>query len=434
MATDSGTALEGRIGLRHATRAAEVGGVATRHLGPRLLRRRTRNAEHMAPALHATVVRLGPPFVKLSQVVASSPGLFPEAISDGLRDLLDDAPPEPWALIKATIEEELGMPVTEAFAAIDPHPMAAASIAQVHEARLADGRNVVVKVRRPNVAKAFERDLRLLRGIAKILDRTWPKARVMNPVGVVDDTISTLKLELDFAAEAAAMTRFGDNLRTFGDNERVRVPKVIPELSTSGVLTMERIDGIKVDDLFRLNATGLELTPLLRAGVRAWVESAAEHGFFHGDVHAGNLLLDTEGRVVFLDFGIMGELDDKTRQLVREGVVALLHERDFDEVTRCLLALGAHIAGGPIDEERAAAAIRRLAEPLLSKPLSELDYQEVFVSAITQGAAHGLQLPRELVLLVKQIIYFERYAKIVAPGYDILSDMSLIDFMIDESA
>ncbi len=413
-------------------RAAEVGVVGLRHLGPRLVRRRTRSPEALAPAIHDAVVRLGPPFVKLSQTVASSPGLFPAPISDGLRDLLDDAPPEPWPLIRDTIEAELGVPVTEAFAAIDPFPIAAASIAQVHGARLHDGREVVVKVRRPGVAEAFDRDLRLVHSIARILARTWSYARVINPVGVVEDVMASLRMELDFAREAAAMQRFDANLRAFGNNERVRVPAVISELSTTGVLTMERVDGIKVDDVFRLSGTGLEMTPLLRAGVRAWVESAAEHGFFHGDVHAGNLMLDSDGRVTFLDFGIMGELDDETRQIVRDGVVALLYRRDFEEVTRCLMALGAHISGRPLNEERAAAAIRRLAEPLLSKPLSELDYQEVFVAAIRHGAAHDLQLPRELVLLVKQIIYFERYAKLVAPGYDILSDHSLIDFMIEE--
>lgn len=398
---------------------------------PTLARRRGRTATALAPHVRDTVVALGPSFIKLSQIVASSPGLFPPAISESLRELLDDAPPEPWPAIRQQIESGLRRPLSDLFATIEPEPLAAASIAQVHAATRTDGTRVAVKVRRPGVEEWFRTDLRLLRLAAGGISRLSRRARVLNPMGVVDGTIESLAHELDFAQEADAMERFARNLRSFGSNDRVRVPAVHRDLCGPGVLTMERIEGIKVDDLARLELTGLDLVGLLRAGVRAWVESAAEHGFFHGDVHAGNLMLDGEGKVVFLDFGIVGELDEETRRLVRKGVVALLHERDFDEVTNCLIALGVHLAGD-VDRERAAAAVRRLAEPLLSKPLSELDYHQVLGDAIRMASPHGVSVPRSLLLLVKQIIYFERYAKLVAPGYDILSDLSLIDFMIEE--
>jgi ubiquinone biosynthesis protein len=404
--------------------------VLLKNLGPALLRKKTRRPEALAPRLHKVVVSLGPPLVKLSQVVSSSPGLFPAPIANELRELLDSAPPEPWDEMRKMVEKGLGGPVEQFFASFDPEPLAAASIAQVHGATLHDGTQVVVKVRRPGVEKQFRRDLRLLRVTAILAAKLSKSARVVNPVGIVDDVVTTLGQELDFGIEAASMERFAANLKAFGSNDDIRVPAVHHELCGHGVLTMERIDGIKVDDLPSLVATGFDLFELLRSGVRAWIEAACEHGFFHGDVHAGNLMVDRNGKVVFLDFGIMGELDDVTRDLVRRGVVAMLHRQDFGEVTACLAELGAHL-GHATDRDRAAEAIARLVTPWLSRPISEIDYLEIFGQAVRMAAPRGVQLPRTLVLLGKQILYFERYAVLVAPDYDILQDRFLIEFMID---
>ncbi|HET9443865.1 MAG TPA: AarF/UbiB family protein [Acidimicrobiales bacterium] len=408
-----------------------VGAVATKHLMPGLARKRTRTLEAMAPRIRDTVIDLGPPFVKLSQVVSSSPGLFPAAISDALRELLDGAPPVRFADIKEVVEAGLGQPLEEAFAEFEQEPLAAASIAQVHGAVLHDGTRVVVKVRRPVVERQFLTDLRLLRVIARGASRLSKHARVLNPVAIVDDVVTQLRRELDFDLEADSMERYTKNLKSYGDNERIRVPEVYRDHCGHGVLTMERIEGIKVDDIVRLNLTGLDLTELLREGVRSWVEAAMVHRFFHGDVHAGNLFVDTEGRVVFVDFGIVGELDEKTADIVRRGVVALLHDKDFDTVTQCLVELGANLGYG-LDAERAAAAIRELAEPLLSLSIGEIDYQDIFVRAVRKASTKGVVVPASLVLLIKQIIYFERYAKLVAPDYEILADTYLIESLLDD--
>lgn len=420
-----------RLTPREMARTMRISMAITRHILPSLLRKKTRTPEHLAPRVRKVVVSLGPPFVKLSQVVSSSPGLFPAPISNELRYLLDEAPPEPWPKIKKAIEQRLNAPIGTLFASIDEQPVAAASIAQVHAATLHDGTPVVVKVRRPGVERKFLTDLRQLRILGLLANRFWKSARVLNPVGIVEGIVANLRMELDFNLEAASMERFEDNLRKFGDNDIVRVPVVHHSLSGPGVLTMERIDGIKVDDLPNLLATGFDLLGLLKAGVRSWIEAACEHGFFHGDVHAGNLMVDRTGKVVFLDFGIMGELDEATRLLVRRGVVALLYHNDFDEVARCLVELGAQL-GHRTDEARAAAAIQRLVLPELSKSISEIDYLALFSKAVRMAAPKGVQLPRSLVLLAKQVLYFERYAKLVAPDYDILSDTWLIEFMIDD--
>ena len=403
--------------------------VLVRNLLPALLRKKTRNAESLAPRIYRVVVSLGPPLVKLSQVVSSSPGLFPAPISNQLRDLLDAAPPEKWDRIKKVLEKGLGGPVEQFFAKVDPEPIAAASIAQVHAATTLDGREVVIKIRRPGIEKKFRRDLRLLLVTARLANRFSKSARVVNPVAIVDDVVTTLGQELDFGIEGRSMERFEANLRSYGSNDVIRVPAVHWDLCGHGVLTMERIDGIKVDDLPRLLETGYDLFNLLRSGVRAWIEAACQHGFFHGDVHAGNLMVDRQGRVVFLDFGIMGQLDDVTKELVRGGVVAMLHRRDFGEVTRCLTDLGAHL-GHRTDHDRAAAAIARLVTPWLARPIAEIDYLEIFSQAVKMARPKGVQLPQSLVLLGKQVLYFERYAVLVAPDYDILQDNWLIEFMI----
>jgi ubiquinone biosynthesis protein len=420
-----------RLTPRELARSMRISMAITRHIVPGLLRKKNRTPARLAPRIRKVVVALGPPFVKLSQVVSSSPGLFPAPISNELRYLLDGAPPEPWPTTRKAIEQRLQAPIDTLFASIDPEPLAAASIAQVHAATLHDGTEVVVKVRRPGVERKFLTDLRQLRLLARLADRFWKSARVLNPVAIVDDVVATLRQELDFNLEAASMERFESNLRSFGSNEDIRVPLVHHRLSGPGVLTMERIDGIKVDDLVNLQATGFDLLGLLKAGVRCWIEAACEHGFFHGDVHAGNLVVDRTGKVVFLDFGIMGELDEATRFLVRRGVVALLYRKDFGEVTRCMVELGARL-GHRTDEGRAAAAIQRLVLPELTKPIAEIDYLALFSKAVRMAAPKGVQLPRSLVLLAKQVLYFERYAKLVAPDYDILADTWLIEFMIDD--
>ncbi|MEW6475222.1 MAG: AarF/UbiB family protein [Actinomycetota bacterium] len=433
MRTNSGLLTDAslrRLTPREALRSTRISLAVARHILPGLVRKKHRTPQALAPRVRRVVVALGPPFVKLSQLVSSSPSLFPAAISDELRDLLDSAPAERWEDMREIVEQDLGAPVEALFASIDPEPLAAASIAQVHAVTLRSGEPAVVKVRRPGVERRFLTDLRLLRVVARLAQRFSAHARVLNPVVVVDDVVATLRQELDFEHEAAAMERFERNLRSFGSNDLVRAPSVHRSLSGRAVLTMERIEGTKVDDLVGLTETGFDLLALLRAGVRAWIEGACEHRFFHGDVHAGNLLVDRDGRVVFLDFGITGELDVETTGLVRRGVVALLHTRDFREVTRCLADLGARM-GGDGTVTQAAAAIERLVEPLLDQPIGAVDYQAVFSAAVRMAAPHGVQLPRSLVLLAKQVLYFERYAKLVAPDYDILADPFLIEFMFE---
>jgi ubiquinone biosynthesis protein len=225
------------------------------------------------------------------------------------------------------------------------------------------------------------------------------------------------------------METFEDNLRRFGKNDGVRTPSVRWPYTTPRVLTMERIHGFKIDDLAQLDTQGWDLAGALKRGVRAWMEAALEHGFFHGDVHAGNLMLDNDGTVVFLDFGITGRLDEKTKEIVRHGLPALLVHGDFVEVAKAIYELGAVLK--PADLEQSARDIAAIVEPILGKPLSEISYGQVLIDIVRIGTRYEVRLPREMVLVAKQMLYFERYAKLMAPDWNILNDPDLIGFLFE---
>ncbi len=372
---------------------------------------------------------LGPTYVKLAQLIASSPGLFPDVLADEFRSCLDEVPPVPLEEVRAVLVEELGAPPEEVFARFDVIPLASASIAQVHTALLHDGEEVVVKVQRPGIRARLEGDLRILMRLARVLERTSAKSRMANPVAVVEDFAATLSEELNFVNEARAMERFDGNLRRFGTNEGVRVPSVRWPYTTPRVLTMERIHGYKIDDLASLGTLGWDLGGALKKGVRAWMEAALEHGFFHGDVHAGNLMIDHDGNVVFLDFGIVGRLDDKTKEVIRHGLPALLVHGDFVEVAKAIYEMGAVLK--PVALEEASRDIAEIVEPILGRPLSEISYGQVLIDIVRIGTRYEVRLPRELVLVAKQMLYFERYAKLMAPDWAILNDPELIGFLFD---
>jgi predicted unusual protein kinase regulating ubiquinone biosynthesis (AarF/ABC1/UbiB family) len=422
--------LLGRLGLPELRRGATTSRVVARHAIKTIRHRRQPNRSVLAAReARDACAELGPTYVKLAQLIASSPGLFPEVLSDELRSLLDQVPPIPYDAVRDVVRAELGDDPSTIFARFDPAPLASASIAQVHTAELLDGTEVVVKIQRPGIQDRLAADLRILMRLARILERTSAKGRMANPIAVVEDFSVTLSEELNFVIEARSMETFDANLRAFGKHDDVRVPKVHWALTTPRVLTMERIHGYKIDDLAQLNTTGWDLADALKRGVRAWIEAALEHGFFHGDVHAGNLMLDTDGNITFLDFGIVGRLDAKTKQIIRHGLPALIVHGDFQEVAKAIYEMGAILKPG--DLEQSAADIAEVVEPILGKPLSEISYGQVLVDIVRIGTRYEVRLPRELVLVAKQMLYFERYAKLMAPDWNILNDPDLIGFLFE---
>lgn len=391
-----------------------------------------RRSQRGAVSLREAFEELGPTYVKLAQLIASSPGLFPDTLADELRSCLDNVPPVPYADIVDVITTDLGSHPDELFASFDKTPIASASIAQVHGATLHDGSDVVVKVQRPGISRLLSSDLRILRKLAIGVDKVSSKGRMANPLAVVEDFATTLSEELNFVVEARSMQRFGDVLTSGSNAEHVRVPAVHWEFTGQRILTMERIHGYKIDDLVELEKKGWDLAGALKRGVRTWLEAALEHGFFHGDVHAGNLMIDTEGNIVFLDFGICGHFDDDTRDIVRRGLPALLVSGDFEAVAQAIFDMGAVL--NPVSLEESAKDIAEIVEPILGRPLSEISYGQVLIDIVRIGTRYEVRLPRELVLVAKQLLYFERYAKLMAPDWAILADPELLGFLFGDMA
>lgn len=421
-----------------ATRLLEVLFTAMRHgalvvarRGPMIVIRPQKQApQAIAVAIRRTFSDLGPTFIKFGQLIASSPGLFPEVLSNECRKLLDQVPSESSRRVRRLVERELGGSISELFAEFDDTPLAAASIAQVHKAVLHDGTVVAVKVRRPRLKGRIERDLRLLRLLAGILQRAGTIGEMANPVAIVEDFAVNLRAEIDFRNEALWMVEFADNLNSFGNNPNVVVPVPIDGMVARRVLVMTFIDGTPVDNMTLLREQGHDLEEILQLTLRAWFEGALQHGLFHGDVHAGNLFVTPDSRIAFLDFGIMGRLSEGSRGVFKEVLPAVLFDGDFKRVVQAFFELGA--ATKPIDMDAAAADVEALARPLMKKSLAEISYGEILSQVLKVGTRYKVRLPREMVLLTKQLLYFERYAKEMAPDYHIMADPRIMEFVLNQ--
>lgn len=412
------------LGRQELARGAATARILGRH-GLRLLVERA--PEQTVSARAATELReafteLGPTYVKLAQLVASSPGLFPQVLAEELRGLLDNAPPVPGSEVRSVLLAELGAPPEELFATFDAEPLAAASIAQVHAATLLDGRDVVVKVQRPGIHDRVDADLQLLAQAARLLSRT-SLARFADTPGMVEDAAATLRGELNFVREARSMEHFGRLLTADASTRGVRVPAVEWPLTTARVLTMERIRGTVVDDL-RL-ADAHDVVELLRRGVGAWLRELLRSGFFHADVHAGNLMVDDDGNVVFLDFGAVGQLPSAARAGLRDTLPALLFRSDYDSAARLLGELTGDTA---LPFEAIAADLASTIAPQLAEPCPS--YGQLLISVLRVGARHGAAAPRDLVLVGKQLLYFERYVRLLAPDWSLLTDPLLADVLL----
>jgi predicted unusual protein kinase regulating ubiquinone biosynthesis (AarF/ABC1/UbiB family) len=390
---------------------------------------RVRGKESVAPAaMRRAFEDLGPTYVKLGQLVASSQGLFPEPYCQEFRKCLDRVRPFPYEDVQRIMRAELGRDPDEIFASIDREPLASASIAQVHAARLRDGQEVVIKVQRPKIAETVEADLRVLRLGARALS-LFPRADLANPVGVVEDFRDTIRGELDFRREADHMREFNRIMSARGHG-RVAAPRVIDGLATPKVLVMERFFGHRVDDVEKFRASNVDAEEQLRLGMRAWFQCMILHGFFHGDVHAGNLMALDDGRVGFLDFGIVGRFTRERREQVTEYLVAFA-TGDFVKLAEVMVAMGS-IDRSELDVDALARDLAEAYEPLLGNDLAPAKYADIIPTIMRTGVKHRMHMPRDFVLVVKQMIYFDRYAKLLAPTLNVFRDPRVVAGLMED--
>ena len=374
---------------------------------------------------------LGPTFVKLGQLIASSPGMFPTPLADACLRTLSDVPPFPADGVLAIVEDDLGAAADQVFASFDPEPLSAASIAQVHACVLRDGRQAVLKVQRPAIADRMNRDLRIMYRIAHVVDRTRT-GHLMNAPGVVEDLHQVTNEELNFALEAHRQARFRANIGAFGDNAWITAPEVYWDHCGPRVICMERLFGTPMDRFAEVRSRGIDGELVLRRGLKVWMEAALVHGPFHGDVHAGNIWVLDDGRAAYLDFGIMGELPDEHREAVRAAQYTVMIDGDYTRIVRSWQTIGILSPDvGSVDE--VAARLKLVLDPLFDLTLGETSLAEMLRQQVELQQEYGARAVRELVLVSKQLMYFERYAKELAPDYNMARDLFLIQNVFPEA-
>jgi predicted unusual protein kinase regulating ubiquinone biosynthesis (AarF/ABC1/UbiB family) len=377
---------------------------------------------------------LGPTYVKFGQIIASSPGAFGESLSREFRGLLDSVPPADKDEVHQLFKAELGAEPAELFATFDEEPFASASIAQVHYATLKSGEDVVVKIQRPGIRRRVAADLQILKRFAQLVELA-KLGRRLSAQDVVADFSDNLAEELDFRIEAQSMEAWVSGLHGSPLGQNIRVPQVYWDFTSERVLTMERVHGVRIDDVKQIRKQGFDGTELVKALLFSVFEGGLRHGLFHGDLHAGNLLVDEQGRIVFLDFGIMGRIDPRTRWLLRELVYALLVKKDHAAAGKIVVLMGA--VGTVKPEAQAAKDLQAFATPLTMSTLGDLSYAEIGKQLSALADAYDVKLPRELVLIGKQFLYVERYMKLLAPKWQMMSDPQLTgyfaNFMVEVS-
>ena len=361
---------------------------------------------------------LGPTFIKLGQVLSSRSDLLPETYVRELIKLQDQVSPLPFVVIRNTVERELGASLAEIFESFEEAPLASASIGQVHEATLKDGTRVVVKVQRPGIDTLIKTDVSVLTGLAASLEKYFPETRVLAPQVCVEEFFQAMSLELDFILEANNILKSKANLSNMPE---VHIPAVFLQHCTHKVLVIEKLDGLKLDDAAALEARGYNRKALAEITARAFLKTSLEDGFFHGDLHMGNLfaLPGLEGsaspRVGMIDFGIMGYLTPRARESLLRIFTALSGE-DFEMLCLEFAELGA--SRGKTDFDSFQRSVQTTVAPHLGLPLSALNVGKVLIDATAVAARHQIRIPREWMLIFKALYTLEGTCQKLDPEFN----------------
>ena len=371
---------------------------------------RLRPGERLAAALAS----LGPTFIKFGQALSTRADLLGEDVAADLTQLQDRLPPFSFADAKALIEADLAKPLGDVFRSVEAVPVAAASIAQVHFAVDTDGREVAVKVLRPRIRQIFADEIDFLAWVADLVERFAPQFARLKPRAVVATFAETVRIEMDLRLEAAAAQELAEN---FTGIAAFKVPAVDWQRTGPGVLTLERVSGMRVDDRAAILAAGLDPLAVVRNAAEIFFRMVFRHGFFHADMHPGNLFVaprdgNPAGQVIAIDFGIMGRIDDETRKTLGEMLLGFL-TRDYRKVAEV------HMAAGFVPPHKSADAFaqacRSVAEPILGKPISEISVARLLGQLFAITETFEMQVQPQLLLLQKSMLVTEGVGRGLAP-------------------
>ena len=370
---------------------------------------RRRGLDGPGERLAAALQVLGPSFIKFGPALSTRPDLVGDDVARELSKLQDRLPPFSGILAKDIIAREFEIPLEELFSEFDIKPVAAASIAQVHFATTIEGDAVAVKILRPDIEQAFARDMELFYWLAEVSERTMPAWRRLKPIEVIHTFAESVAMEMDLRIEAAAASELREN---FADDPLYCVPAVDWQRTSQHVLTLERVEGVPIDEREKIISFGLEPREILKVASNAFFRQVFNDGFFHADLHAGNLLVNSEGRVVAIDFGIMGRLDRDTRRYLAEMLRGFLIG-DYARVAEV------HFEAGYVPRQQSKAAftqaIRAIGEPILGKPLQEISLAQLLGHLFKVTKTFEIETQPQLLLLQKTLLMAEGMCRGLSP-------------------
>ncbi|HCE66668.1 MAG: ubiquinone biosynthesis protein UbiB [Geobacteraceae bacterium GWC2_55_20] len=368
------------------------------------------SAERMRMALE----ELGPTFVKLGQILSTRPDIIPAAFLTEFEKLQDQVPSISFEELRTQIELEMGASVEDLFEFIDHESLAAASIAQVHRARLKSGEEVVVKVRRPGVVKLVESDISAMMALAQLAERHVSGSELYDPVGVMREFARSIRREMDFSREGHTIEKFRDNFKNVA---WMHFPHVYWSHSSRGVLTMEYIDGIKVSDLSALENAGLDRKLIAKRGADAFLEMVLKHGFFHGDPHPGNVFILPENRICLLDYGIVGRIDESLTSFLSDIIIAIVN-RDMDQVVSLLLFAGD--ISDSLDIRSLKRDLSYFIDGYYEVPLKEIEVGRMLLEFIEIITLYNIRIHPDLMLLAKSLVIVEGMGRTLNPAFDMV--------------
>ena len=364
-----------------------------------------------AVRLRLALESLGPIFVKFGQVLSTRRDLMPMDIADELAKLQDRVPPFESALALAEIEKAYGRPASQVFAEFDSTPIASASIAQVHFAKL--HAEDAVKILRPNMLSVIDHDLALMDNLAVLLEKLWADGKRLKPREVVAEFAKYLRDELDLMREAANASQLR---RNFTDSTLLIVPEVYWDFCTSTVMVMERMKGTPISQTDKLRKDGIDLSKLSAAGVEIFFTQVFRDGFFHADMHPGNIFVAADGRYIALDFGIVGTLTDSDKNYLAQNFLAFFR-RDYKRVAEAHIESGWAPKDTRVDEFE--AAIRAVCEPIFDRPLKDISFGKVLLRLFQTSRRFNVEIQPQLVMLQKTLLNIEGLGRQLDPNLDL---------------
>ena len=382
---------------------------------------KARDGEALARLTFETRIRLalselGPTFIKGGQLLSTRPDLVGVALAQELKHLQTDAPADKFEQIRLTVETELGQPLEELFQQFEETPIASASIGQVHRAVLADGELVVVKVQHAGIERKVNEDLEILSGLAQLLERL-PELASYRPAATMAELGRTLRRELDFGREERNLQQFAEQ---FAHDPTVRIPCPVADLCTPRVLTMDRIEGLKLDDLAGLAAAAVDREEIARRGADLYLKMIFEHGFFHADPHPGNIVILPGNVIGLLDFGMVGRIDERLRETIEDMLLAIV-QRDVPMLTSLIRRVG--MTPPKLDEGALSIDVADFVGQYATQSLDQFDLSGALNDMIEMIRRHKILLPAQMALLIKVLVTLEGTGRMLTPKFSLMEVM-----------